>query len=228
MNYNSTMPISQIEHRITECNRCDRLRTWCKKVAVEKRKSFQNDTYWGKPVHGFGDHNARLLIVGLAPAAHGANRTGRMFTGDNSGLWLYRALFEHGFSNQQESIHRTDQLKLSNAYITAVVHCAPPDNKPTTDEIGTCISYLRDELDAMKNLTTILSLGSISWDAIQNIGKEKGWITKKRKFGHGATMQMGPYQLIGSYHPSQQNTFTKRLTKEMFDAIFSTIKTMLK
>lgn len=220
--------LTKLHQNIIDCNRCDRLRTWCKKIALEKRKSFSQDTYWGKPVPGFGDPSAELLILGLAPAAHGANRTGRMFTGDNSGLWLYRALYEHGFSSQPESKHHTDSLLLSNAYITAVVHCAPPDNKPTLDEIQACTNYLNDELKQMKDVKVILALGSIAWNAIQGIGKESGLITSKSKFGHNTTMQMGPYQLIGSYHPSQQNTFTKRLTKPMFDDVFLKIKTLLK
>ncbi len=222
------MSLPQIQDQIIHCNQCDRLRDWCKKIAVEKRKSFSQDTYWGKPVPGFGDPHAQLLILGLAPAAHGANRTGRMFTGDNSGLWLYRALYEHGYSSVAESKHHTDSLILSNAYITAVVHCAPPDNKPSLEEIKTCTNYLMDELSAMKEVKVILALGSIAWNAIQGIGKENDWIVSKGKFGHGSVMQMGPYQLIGSYHPSQQNTFTKRLTKPMFDNVFTKIKTLLK
>lgn len=222
------MSVNQIHQSIIDCQNCSRLRTWCKKVAVEKRKSFANDTYWGKPVPAFGDVNSQLLILGLAPAAHGANRTGRMFTGDNSGLWLYRALFEHGYSNLAESIHRTDSLILSNAYITAVVHCAPPDNKPTPNEIQTCMNYLRQELDSMKRVKVVLALGSIAWNAFFQIAKERGWANRKEDFGHGKVLNIGPYQLIGSYHPSQQNTFTKRLTKPMFDEIFIQIKRILR
>jgi uracil-DNA glycosylase family 4 len=221
------MSLKKIHHEIIGCEKCTRLRNWCKKVALEKRKSFMNDSYWGRPVPGFGDSYSQLLILGLAPAAHGANRTGRMFTGDNSGAWLYRALYEHGFSNLPESKHSTDSLILSNAYITAVVHCAPPDNKPTLDEIDTCMNYLRQELQTMKQVKVILALGSIAWDAFFKIAKEKGWANKKEKFGHGAMVKIGPYHLIGSYHPSQQNTFTKRLTVEMFDNVFKTAKEYL-
>ncbi len=228
--------LSTIQQNIVACNDCERLRTWCKKVAVEKRKSFLDDTYWGKPVPSFGDTNAQVLIVGLAPAAHGANRTGRMFTGDNSGLWLYRALYEHGFSNRENSQHSKDDLVLTNVYITAVVHCAPPDNKPSKDELNRCSQYLDQELMVMKNMKVIVALGSIAWNALFEIAKDKyfatpsgrmNWISKKEKFGHGVVTQLGPYTLIGSYHPSQQNTFTKRLTKEMFDNIFTKVKKLI-
>lgn len=221
------MPLKKIHHQIIACEKCSRLRNWCKKVALEKRKSFLTEAYWGKPVPAFGDHHSELLILGLAPAAHGANRTGRMFTGDNSGAWLYRALHEHGYANLPESKHSTDSLVLSNAYITAVVHCAPPDNKPTLDEIHTCMNYLKQELESMQNLKVVLALGSIAWEAFYKIAKEKEWVIKKEKFGHGVNVRVGPYQLIGSYHPSQQNTFTKRLTKPMFDDIFIKIKKLL-
>jgi uracil-DNA glycosylase family 4 len=210
------MSVEKIHTRIIECSKCVRLITWCKKIEKEKRKSFAQDTYWGKPVPAFGDPNAQILILGLAPAAHGANRTGRMFTGDNSGLWLYRALFENNLSNLPESKHKTDSLKLSNVYITATVHCAPPDNKPTTEEIQTCMNYFREELNVMKNVKVIIALGSIAWNAFfQGIAKEKGWACIERKIRTRCQLsQVGPYQLIGSYHPSQQNTFTKRLTHD--------------
>ena len=221
------MSLEKIHIRITQCTKCDRLTDWCKKIAQEKRKSFENDIYWGKPVPGFGDPKAQIMIIGLAPAAHGANRTGRMFTGDNSGLWLYRALYENNLSNLPESKHKADLLKLSNVYITATVHCAPPDNKPTLDEIHTCMNYLREELDTMKSVKVIIALGSIAWNTFFQIAKERGWIQKKEKFGHGVVIDVGPYKFIGSYHPSQQNTFTKRLTHEMFDSIFKSAKQLL-
>ncbi len=218
------MPLSSIHQQIIDCKKCTRLRDWCEKIAREKRKSFKYDEYWGKPVPAFGDHDAQLLIVGLAPAAHGANRTGRMFTGDNSGLWLYRALFEHGFSNRENSIHSSDDLKLKNIYITATVHCAPPDNKPDPQEKKNCIDFLAQELDEMKQVQVILALGSIAWDTIfKLIGQGS-----KPKFRHGVVTNMGKYIVIGSYHPSQQNTFTKRLTKPMFDSIFLQIRKILK
>jgi uracil-DNA glycosylase family 4 len=221
------MTLHKIQDDIVSCQKCPRLIAWCSKIAQEKRKSFLSETYWGKPVPSFGDPNAQVIFLGLAPAAHGANRTGRMFTGDNSGLWLYRALFEHGFSNQPESKTSTDSLKLSNAYITAVVHCAPPDNKPEMEEIQTCMNHLRKELETLENARIIVALGSLAWNAFFQIAKENGWIDKKPKFSHGALEKAGPYQIVGSYHPSQQNTFTKRLTKQMFDDIFLKIKKLL-
>jgi len=217
------MKPTPLHQKIIDCKKCDRLIDWCQKIAFEKRKSYSDQTYWGKPVPGFGDLNAQLLIVGLAPAAHGANRTGRMFTGDNSGLWLYRALYEHGYSSHLESKHHTDELVLSNVFITAVVHCAPPDNKPTLGEISECSSYLHEEFSEMKRIKVVLALGSIAWNTVVSIAKKNGWISEKPKFAHGAKAKIGPYWLIGSYHPSQQNTFTKRLTKPMFDSIFHTI-----
>lgn len=219
------MSLKKIEQEVVGCQKCPRLVQWCSKVAHEKRKSFETETYWGKPVPSFGDSKAQVLIVGLAPAAHGANRTGRMFTGDNSGKWLYRALFEHGFSNLESSSHRQDGLALSNAYITAVVHCAPPDNKPNPAETQNCILYLERELNVMKNVKVILALGSFAWDAIYKLVGTKN--QKKPKFGHGVVTQMGHYHIVGSYHPSQQNTFTKRLTKPMFDDVFKKIKRIL-
>lgn len=217
------MTISSIHQTIIACNKCSRLRSWCVEIALKKRKSFSADVYWGKPVPAFGDEHAQVLIVGLAPAAHGANRTGRMFTGDNSGLWLYRALYEHGFSNRENSISKSDDLRLKNAYITATVHCAPPDNKPSKEEMIACLDYLDQEINAMKNIKVILALGSIAWDSVfKLIGKGT-----KPKFGHGVVAHVGKYAVIGSYHPSQQNTFTKRLTKPMFDSIFEKIKELM-
>ena len=217
------MTISSIHQKIIACNKCSRLRSWCEEIALKKRKSFSADVYWGKPVPAFGDEHAQLLIVGLAPAAHGANRTGRMFTGDNSGLWLYRALYEHGFSNRENSVSKSDDLRLKNAYITATVHCAPPDNKPSKEETIACLDYLNQEINAMKNIKVILALGSIAWESVfKLIGNGT-----KPKFGHGVIAQVGKYAVIGSYHPSQQNTFTKRLTKPMFDSIFEKIKELM-
>lgn len=215
-----TQTIQHIQQSITKCTKCPRLIHWCKKISIEKRKSFSQEKYWGKPVSGFGDPNAKVLMVGLAPAAHGANRTGRMFTGDNSGKWLYRALYEHGFSNHEESVHRTDSLKLTNAYVTSIVHCAPPDNKPTLQETNQCIPYFEQELATLKHVQVIIALGKFAWEGVHKILRGKNIVTKTPKFGHGVVETAGPYQIIGSYHPSQQNTFTKKLTKPMFDEIF--------
>lgn len=212
--------IRNVHQSITTCTKCPRLREWCEQIAKEKRKSFLSETYWGKPVAGFGDSNARLLIVGLAPAAHGANRTGRMFTGDNSGKWLYRALYEHGFSNQEESFHSNDSLELKNAYVTSLVHCAPPDNKPTVDETNQCIDFLSQEMKVLKNVKVIIALGKFAWDGVYRILQMSNPKIKKPKFGHGVIDKVAPFTIIGSYHPSQQNTFTKKLTKPMFDRIF--------
>lgn len=219
--------LQSIGQQIISCQKCDRLRSWCEKVAKEKRKSFAQDEYWGKPVPGFGDENAELLLVGLAPAAHGANRTGRMFTGDQSGKWLYRALHEHGFATHAESIHRDDPLKLKNAYVTSIVHCAPPDNKPMPDETSACVTYFEKELKALSKTKVILALGAYAWEGVFRTLIQQNLINKRPKFGHGMMANVGTYSVIGSYHPSQQNTFTGKLTKPMFDDVFNKIKTLL-
>jgi uracil-DNA glycosylase family 4 len=216
---------ADINKDIIACERCPRLRKYCKTIAKEKRKQFMNDTYWGKPIPSFGDPSARLLIVGLAPAAHGANRTGRMFTGDNSGVWLYRALHKAGFANRAESSWKDDGLTLTDAYITATIHCAPPENKPLPKEIQNCSEYLVRELEAMKNVQVILVLGQIALKALWSVLPPELKPTRTLpKFSHGATVKLNDgRQLICSYHPSQQNTFTKKLTEPMFDSIFRTI-----
>lgn len=212
----------QLESAVTACELCPRLRRHCLKIASEKRKSYLNDTYWGKPIVGFGDYDARLVIVGLAPAAHGANRTGRIFTGDRSGDWLYRALHKAGFANQPTSLNRDDGLKLSDCFITATVKCAPPGNKPTPAEIDRCLTYLKWELDRLARTQVYLALGKIGFDATWNILKECGQATGARPaFAHNKSVRLasGRY-LLASYHPSQQNTFTGKLTEPMFDAVF--------
>lgn len=213
---------------ITTCTRCPRLIKHCKKIAKEKRAAYQEQTYWGKPVPNFGAPAARLLIVGLAPAAHGANRTGRMFTGDRSGEWLYRALHRAGFANQALSESVDDGLKLKDCVITAVAHCAPPDNKPTSKEIENCREYFRATVQALP-VKVILALGGIAWKAVLDEAVQNGWWQGKRtKFGHGASAQLSNgMHLVGSYHPSQQNTFTGRLTEPMFDAVFTKVRTYL-
>jgi uracil-DNA glycosylase family 4 len=220
--------LSSINKQIIACRRCARLVAWREKVAREKRASFRDDVYWGKAVPSFGDPGAGLLIVGLAPAAHGANRTGRMFTGDRSGDWLYRALHKAGFANQPESTDANDGLELINCWITAMVHCAPPENKPTTSERDACRPYVLDEFKSMPKLRVVLALGSFAWNGALSILAELGHAQKpKPKFGHKVEYDLGPYTLMGSYHPSQQNTFTGKLTEPMFDAVFNRAREIL-
>lgn len=210
-----------IEQRIIACTACPRLVAWREKVAREKRAAFRDQEYWGKPVPGFGDPKARLLVVGLAPAAHGGNRTGRVFTGDRSGDWLYEALHHAGFANQPTSTHRDDGLQLRNCYIAACVRCAPPDNKPLPDERDRCLGFLVDELRVLKHVRVVVCLGAFAWDGALRALKQLGHLPETRgKFGHGATIRCGEYTLLGSYHPSQQNTFTGRLTRPMLHRIF--------
>lgn len=194
-------------------------------MALEKRAAFRDETYWGRPVPGFGDPCARLLLVGLAPAAHGGNRTGRMFTGDRSGDWVFRALHKAGFANQPTSTHRNDGLALTDAYVAAVVRCAPPNNKPAPQERDHCLPYLCREIAVLPRLSVIVAFGAFAWDGALRalaLGAGAGATlpAKRPVFGHGAEAMVGPHRLIGSYHPSQQNTFTGRLTEAMFDGIF--------
>jgi uracil-DNA glycosylase family 4 len=190
-------------------------------VAREKRRAFLKWDYWGKPVPGFGDPNARIWIIGLAPAAHGGNRTGRVFTGDRSGDFLYAALHRAGLANQASSVHREDGLKLSNVYISATARCAPPDNKPLPEEVENCASYLDAEWKALRQKRVILALGRIAWDAaIRLARRHELTIPSGSIFGHGAEVQLGPrLRLVGSYHVSQQNTFTGKLTPPMLDTV---------
>jgi uracil-DNA glycosylase family 4 len=214
---------------LTECRRCPRLVAWREAVAEAKVKRHADELYWGRPVPSFGDPEARLLIIGLAPAAHGANRTARMFTGDRSGDWLYRALHKAGFANQPTSSCLSDGLHLKDCYITASVRCAPPDNKPLPKEFANCRPYLTTELALMPNIKVIVALGKIGWDTLLREVRftlPKG--VSKPKFGHGAVAELpGGVTLIGSYHPSQQNTFTGKLTEPMFDAIFDQARKIL-
>ncbi len=212
-----------LQRRIVGCTLCPRLVEWRERVAREKVRRFAGDDYWGRPVPSFGDPIARLLVVGLAPAAHGANRTGRMFTGDRSGEWLYRALHRAGFASQAESVGRDDGLELTDCWISAAVHCAPPDNKPLPEESRNCRPYLLDELELLAGARVIVGLGKIAFDAAATALRDAGLaeVARKPVFGHGAEQVLGPYTLIGSYHPSQQNTFTGRLTEPMLDAVFS-------
>lgn len=219
-------------HRhIEQCRLCPRLVRWREEVAAEKTKRFSDWTYWGKPVPGFGDPHAEAVIVGLAPAAHGANRTGRMFTGDESGKWLYRALYKSGFANRQISEHANDGMKLANCYITAAARCAPPQNKLLPIELHNCRQFLIQEFQLLKNCRVIVGLGKIGFDTAFEVIRslKKTELTRKPHFSHGVVVSLSSsLSLIGSYHPSQQNTFTGRLTEPMFDSIFRKVRKELK
>ncbi len=222
MRVNDRAALRAINDVVVDCRACPRLVAWREEVARTKRASFATEVYWGRPIPSFGDPGARLLIVGLAPAAHGGNRTGRMFTGDRSGDWLYASLHRCGFANQSIATHRGDGLRLIDAYIAAAVRCAPPDNKPTTAERDRCAPYLHGELEALQDIRAIVALGSFAWDACLRAQRALGRPAPRPKprFGHEAEVDLGPYVLIGSYHPSQQNTFTGVLTEAMLDSVF--------
>ena len=208
---------------IVECRRCPRLVAWREEVARTPPKRYAGWDYWARPLPGFGDPDARLLIVGLAPAAHGGNRTGRIFTGDRSGDWLFRALHRAGYANQPTSEHRDDGLRLSGAYIAAVNRCCPPGNRPTPVERENCLPYLARELALLEKVRLLVGLGSFAWDgALRAINMIGHALPKPRpRFAHGAESTVGSYTLLGTYHPSQQNTFTGKLTEEMLDAVFT-------
>lgn len=226
----SLAALRKIEKQIVSCRKCPRLVAWREKVAEDPPPRFRGETYWARPVPGFGDHEARLLIVGLAPAAHGGNRTGRIFTGDRSGDWLFRALHKFGFANQPVSTAKDDGLALTDCYIAAAVRCAPPLNKPSIDERDTCLPYLASEVAALPRLRVILALGSFAWNgalaALARVGMETP--RPKPRFAHGASARVGGIGLIGSFHPSQQNTFTGKLTESAFDDVFRKAKAFLR
>jgi uracil-DNA glycosylase family 4 len=218
-----TDSLQQLTAEIHACRRCPRLVEWREASAAMPPRRFQGEDYWARPVAGFGDPDALLAIVGLAPAAHGANRTGRMFTGDRSGDWLYAALHRAGYASQPESVRGDDGLRLRGAYVTAVVRCAPPANRPAPTERDNCLPYLVRELELLKRCQTIVALGGFAWDgalrALRELGIEAP--RPKPRFGHGAEAMLGSWKMLGCYHPSQQNTFTGRLTEPMLDSIFS-------
>jgi uracil-DNA glycosylase family 4 len=220
---------AELNRRIEACQACERLVEWCQRVAREKRASYREWEYWGRPVANFGDPAARLLVVGLAPGAHGANRTGRMFTGDSSGLWLYRALAKAGFANQPRSETREDGLQLVDCAITAAVHCAPPDNMPSGGERERCRAWLDETFDLL-TMKVIVALGGLAWqESLQQI-RRRGWLAGRTpKFAHGAKVALADGRwLLASYHPSRQNTHTRRLTEPMLDAVFAEAKRLLK
>jgi uracil-DNA glycosylase family 4 len=223
--------LAVLEAEVTACRRCPRLVAWREEVAREKRASFKDDTYWGRPIPGFGDPAARVLILGLAPAAHGANRTGRVFTGDRSGDFLFASLHRTGFANQPTSVSRDDGLALTGAWITAAVRCAPPANKPTPEERDNCLPWTVAELAHVDQARVVVCLGAFAWDAALRLRAALGHAPPrpKPKFGHGALwydddLSDPGWALLGTYHPSQQNTFTGVLTEPMLDAVFQTAR----
>lgn len=221
---------SALARRIVRCAKCPRLARWRQAISHQKTPRFDSEEYWGKPVPGFGDLGAELLIVGLAPAAHGANRTGRMFTGDRSGEWLFRALHRFGFSDTSVSVSRDDGLVLRDCYVTAAARCAPPSNKPTASELTNCRSYLEEEFTLLRNVRVVLVLGRIAFDATWStlVGLQLAQSRHRPRFSHGAEVDASDrLKLISSYHPSQQNTFTGKLTEEMFDGVFRRITKIL-
>jgi uracil-DNA glycosylase family 4 len=215
--------LEELDELIISCRRCPRLVEWRRQVAADPPKRYRGEHYWAKPVPGFGDPGARVVIVGLAPAANGANRTGRMFTGDRSGDWLYAALHRAGYANQPESTGADDGLRLRGAYITAVNRCAPPANRPTTEERDNCLPYLEEELALLPRARVVLALGAFAWDgALRAMGSSGVEIPRpKPRFGHGMEVAIGDLVLLGCFHVSQQNTFTGRLTEPMLDAVLA-------
>ena len=215
------MSLQRLQRRVIACRACPRLVAHCQEIAAQRRRAYADETYWGRPLPGFGDPQARILVCGLAPAAHGGNRTGRVFTGDRSGDWLYRALYKAGLANQPEATGRDDGLELDGAWVTVAVRCAPPDNKPTPAERDACQPFLVDELGLLP-ARVIVCLGAFALDGmLAALGALGHQHTPKPRFAHGLEVEVGPYTLVASYHVSQQNTFTGRLTEPMIDAVFA-------
>jgi uracil-DNA glycosylase family 4 len=214
--------LESLQEEVIGCRRCPRLVQWRERVAREKRAAYAGQEYWGRPVPGFGDPRAQIVIVGLAPAAHGGNRTGRIFTGDRSGDFLFAALFRAGLATQPASVSRNDGLRLTGAYIAAVNRCAPPGNRPTPQERDACLPFLVRELELLSRARVILALGAYAWDGALRALSAMGHPASPRpRFGHASEAARGPYRLIGCFHPSQQNTFTGRLTPGMLDAVLA-------
>lgn len=223
-------PLALLNEQIVVCRKCSRLVKYRELVARTKRRQFLDWTYWGRPVPGFGDDQAQLYILGLAPAAHGGNRTGRIFTGDRSGDWLYEALHRYGFANQPTSLHRDDGLRLSNCYIGASVRCAPPDNKPLPEEFTNCRPYVVQELRYLRSVRVVIALGKVAFDQYVKACRDCGLLPPRPalQFKHGAFYRLPTgVALLGSFHPSQQNTFTGKLTKPMFHQIFRQARTLV-
>ncbi len=220
---NAASALARLAREITRCRRCPRLVAHRELIARVKRRQFRDEEYWGKPLPGFGDPAARLLIVGLAPAAHGGNRTGRMFTGDQSGAWLFRALHEAGFANQARSTSRDDGLRLRDAFVTAAARCAPPDNKPTVEELARCRPFLGRERELLAHVRVVVALGRIAFASVLSLERAAGTDLPRPmpRFAHGAVSALGRRTLIASYHPSRQNTQTGRLSRTMLAEIFA-------
>jgi uracil-DNA glycosylase family 4 len=220
--------LETLRETVISCRLCPRLVSWRETVAREKRAAYRDQEYWGRPVPSFGDSKARLLVCGLAPAAHGGNRTGRIFTGDRSGDWLFAALFRAGFANQPTSTHRDDGLKLRDCYVTACVRCAPPGNKPNPKERDNCQRYLLEEFCLLRRLQVIVCLGGYAWDGVvRALARLDMRPATRQRFGHGAEALVGAYTLLGCYHPSQQNTFTGRLTEKMIDSVMQRARSLV-
>jgi uracil-DNA glycosylase family 4 len=213
--------LRELEREVVDCRRCPRLVEWREEVAHVRRAAFASEEYWGRPLPGFGDPDARVLLLGLAPAAHGGNRTGRIFTGDRSGDWLFASLYRTGFANQPTSVARDDGLRLTGAWVSAAVRCAPPANRPLPSERDNCLPYLVRELGLLESVRVIVALGSFGWDAalraLAALGEPR--VRPRPKFGHGASAEIGRFTLLGCFHPSQQNTFTGKLTEPMTDEV---------
>jgi uracil-DNA glycosylase family 4 len=220
--------LAAITGEVVDCRACPRLVAWREEVARTKVARFAGEEYWGRPVPGFGDPRARVLVLGLAPAAHGGNRTGRVFTGDRSGDFLFAALHRAGFADRPTSVARDDGLTMTGAYVAAVNRCAPPGNRPTPDERDRCLPFLERELRALPGLRAIVALGAFAWDGALRAVASLGHVARPRpRFAHLAEAVVGPYVLLGSFHPSQQNTFTGRLTPAMLDAVFERARTLV-
>jgi uracil-DNA glycosylase family 4 len=234
----SSHPLADAHHAIGSCEQCPRLRSYCQRVAAEKKRAYRDQVYWGRPVPGFGDPSARLLLLGLAPAAHGANRTGRVFTGDGtggSGDFLMTALHRTGFANLTTSSRPDDGLRLTDAYIAAAVRCAPPDNKPLPEEITRCLRHLKSEVAALPNIRVVVALGKIAFDAWLQLLRQRGvTISPRPQFGHGVVVRFDeppasyqPPTVLGCYHPSRQNTNTGKLTPKMMADVFRKARKLL-
>jgi uracil-DNA glycosylase family 4 len=220
--------LEALEGEVVSCRRCPRLVAWREEVARVRRAAFASEEYWGRPLPGFGDPEARVLLLGLAPAAHGGNRTGRIFTGDRSGDWLFASLYRVGFANQPTSVARDDGLRLTGAWIAAAVRCAPPANRPLPVERDNCLPYLVRELALLEHVRVIVALGSFGWDAalraLAALGEPR--VRPRPRFGHGASAQVGRFTLLGCFHPSQQNTFTGKLTEPMIDDVLGRARSL--